>query len=117
MTVMTNFKGIIPAIAVPFRKDHSIDEAELARFATWLAKRKGIVGLMTNGHTGEVNSLSFSPDGKTLVSISDNSALDLWDAQTWTLRHSLPGMVDGYGQPCDEVVAFSADSSTIAQAQ
>ena len=27
MTVMTNFKGIIPAIAVPFRKDHSIDEA------------------------------------------------------------------------------------------
>src|SRR5437667_10026012 len=58
MTVMTNFKGIIPAIAVPFRKDHSIDEAELARFATWLARRKGIVGLMTNGHTGEVFSLT-----------------------------------------------------------
>lgn len=58
MTVMTNFKGIIPAIAVPFRKDHSIDEAELARFANWLARRKGIVGLMTNGHTGEVFSLT-----------------------------------------------------------
>ena len=58
MTVMTNFKGIIPAIAVPFRRDHSIDEAELARFATWLARRKGIVGLMTNGHTGEVFSLT-----------------------------------------------------------
>jgi 4-hydroxy-tetrahydrodipicolinate synthase len=58
MTVMTNFKGIIPAIAVPFRKDHSIDEAELARFATWLARRKGIVALMTNGHTGEVFSLT-----------------------------------------------------------
>src|SRR6185369_17951009 len=58
MTVMSNFKGIIPAIAVPFRKDHSIDEAELARFATWLARRKGVVGLMTNGHTGEVFSLT-----------------------------------------------------------
>jgi 4-hydroxy-tetrahydrodipicolinate synthase len=58
MTVMTNFKGIIPAIAVPFRKDHSIDEVELARFATWLARRKGIVGLMTNGNTGEVFSLT-----------------------------------------------------------
>jgi 4-hydroxy-tetrahydrodipicolinate synthase len=58
MTVMTNFKGIIPAIAVPFRRDHSIDETELARFATWLARRKGIVGLMTNGHTGEVFSLT-----------------------------------------------------------
>jgi 4-hydroxy-tetrahydrodipicolinate synthase len=58
MSVMTNFKGIIPAIAVPFRADHSIDEVELARFATWLAKRKGIVALMTNGHTGEVFSLT-----------------------------------------------------------
>ena len=58
MTVMTNFHGIIPAIAVPFRTDHSIDEAELRRFATWLARRKGIVGLMTNGHTGEVFSLT-----------------------------------------------------------
>ena len=58
MSVMTNFHGIIPAIAVPFRADHSIDEAELTRFAQWLGKRKGIVGLMTNGHTGEVFSLT-----------------------------------------------------------
>lgn len=49
-----NFHGIIPAIAVPFRKDFSIDEAELRRFAQWLAKRPGVTALMTNGHTGEV---------------------------------------------------------------
>jgi len=58
MTVMTNFHGIIPAIAVPFRADYSIDEPELRRFAGWLARRKGVVGLMTNGHTGEVFSLT-----------------------------------------------------------
>jgi 4-hydroxy-tetrahydrodipicolinate synthase len=58
MPIMTNFRGIIPAIAVPFRVDYSIDEPELRRFAVWLAQRKGVVGLMTNGHTGEVFSLT-----------------------------------------------------------
>jgi len=53
-----NFHGIIPAIAVPFRKDLSIDEIELKRFSQWLAKRPGVTALMTNGHTGEVFSLT-----------------------------------------------------------
>jgi 4-hydroxy-tetrahydrodipicolinate synthase len=53
-----DFRGIIPAIAVPFHSDHRIDEAELARFARWLAGQDGIVALMTNGHTGEVFSLT-----------------------------------------------------------
>jgi 4-hydroxy-tetrahydrodipicolinate synthase len=59
MKVMTNFHGLIPAMAVPFRPDHSIDEAELTKFARWLAAQPGIVGMMTNGHTGEV--FSFTP--------------------------------------------------------
>ena len=58
MPVMTNFHGLIPAMAVPFRADHSIDEAELAKFARWLAAQPGVVGMMTNGHTGEVFSLT-----------------------------------------------------------
>ena len=53
-----NYHGIIPAIAVPFNSDDSIDEAELRRFAQWLAKQEGITALMTNGHTGEVFSLT-----------------------------------------------------------
>ncbi len=53
-----NFHGIIPAIAVPFNQDFSIDEPELRRFARWLAQQKGITALMTNGHTGEVFSLT-----------------------------------------------------------
>jgi len=58
MTTSINFKGVIPAIAAPFRKDYSIDEAELRRFALWLAQRRGVVALMTNGHTGEVFALT-----------------------------------------------------------
>ena len=53
-----DFNGIIPAIAVPFARDLSIDEPELRRFAQWLAGEPGIKALMTNGHTGEVFSLT-----------------------------------------------------------
>ena len=58
MPTMTNFHGLIPAMAVPFRADYSIDEQELASFARWVAAQPGVVGMMTNGHTGEVFSLT-----------------------------------------------------------
>lgn len=58
MPTMTNFHGLIPAMAVPFRPDFSIDEQELASFARWLAAQPGVVGMMSNGHTGEVFSLT-----------------------------------------------------------
>ena len=58
MTTALDFKGLIPAIAVPFRDDFSIDEAGLGRFARWLSRQRGIKALMTNGHTGEVFSLT-----------------------------------------------------------
>ncbi len=53
-----DYKGILPAMQVPFRSDYSIDEPELRRFAGWLAGTTGITGLVTNGHTGEVFALS-----------------------------------------------------------
>ena len=53
-----NFNGIIPAIAVPFNSDYSIDDGDLRRFSQWLASQPGVVALMTNGHTGEVFSLT-----------------------------------------------------------
>jgi 4-hydroxy-tetrahydrodipicolinate synthase len=53
-----DLKGLIPAIAVPFNEDFSIDAGGLGRFARWLAGQPGIKALMTNGHTGEVFSLT-----------------------------------------------------------
>jgi len=53
-----DLKGLIPAIAVPFNEDFSIDRPGLTRFARWLAGQRGIKALMTNGHTGEVFSLT-----------------------------------------------------------
>lgn len=55
-----NYRGIIPAVACPFTSDYRIDEPALRRLADWLAGQAGIVALMTNGHTGEVFSLTAS---------------------------------------------------------
>ena len=52
-----SYKGILPAMQVPFKPDFSIDEPELRRFTAWLAGHEGITGLVTNGHTGEVFAL------------------------------------------------------------
>jgi 4-hydroxy-tetrahydrodipicolinate synthase len=53
-----DYKGILPAMQVPFRDDQSIDEPDLRRFTEWLLSHDGITGLVTNGHTGEVFALS-----------------------------------------------------------
>jgi len=53
-----NYRGIIPAIALPFTADFKIDEHGLRRLASWLAGQDGVVAVMTNGHTGEVFSLT-----------------------------------------------------------
>jgi 4-hydroxy-tetrahydrodipicolinate synthase len=58
VTIAGDLKGLIPATAVPFHDDFSIDEEGLARFARWLSRQRGIKALMTNGHTGEVFSLT-----------------------------------------------------------
>ena len=57
MPTIANYRGIIPALACPFTRDHRIDEPALRRLSSWLASQPGIVALMTNGHTGEVFSL------------------------------------------------------------
>lgn len=43
---------------------------------------EGTVQRTLSGHQGKVNSLDFSPNGKTLVSGSDDQTIRLWDAAT-----------------------------------
>ena len=58
MALIEAFRGILPAMQLPLKPDLSIDEADLRRLTSWLAGHKGIGGLVTNGHTGEVFALS-----------------------------------------------------------
>ena len=54
------YQGILPAMQCPMKTNGKIDENELIRFTKWLASDKGVEGLVTNGHTGEIFSLTRS---------------------------------------------------------
>ena len=61
------------------------------------------------GHTNWVNSVAFSPDGKTLASGSSDATVKLWDIATGTLKTTL----EGHTAPVNSV-AFSPDGKTLA---
>ena len=43
-----------------------------------------------SAHSGDVNSVAFSPDGKTIVSGSDDKTIKVWDAGVSALTPSNP---------------------------
>lgn len=67
------FRGILPAMQVPFHAGGRIDEVELRRFSGWLAGHSGIGGLVTNGHTGEVFALSARERAAVTRIVSDSA--------------------------------------------
>ncbi len=60
------------------------------------------------GHGGEVNTVIVSPDGRTIISGSDDKTLRIWDLNSQKLLRTLKGHTDWV-----YAVVISADSQTI----
>jgi WD40 repeat protein len=60
------------------------------------------------GHTGSLEAVAFSPDGKTLATSSSDSTVRLWDVSTGKLRHTL----EGHSGEIDSI-AFSPDGRVL----
>lgn len=60
MAKVKNFKTIFPAVSVPLNDDYTINETEFRAYLKWIKSfyRKGIEGLVCNGHTGEITGLT-----------------------------------------------------------
>src|SRR5262249_23876917 len=70
---------------------------------------KGVAGIL-HGDTGPVNSVAFSPDGRTLASGSADGSARLWDLAT---HQQLGPPLDADTLPIS-TVAFSPDGRTLA---
>lgn len=63
------------------------------------------------GHTGPVQCLAFSRDGKMLATGSDDQTMRIWDVQRWQLGATLRGYSNAVNS-----LAFSADGGLLAWA-
>jgi len=88
------------------------DNCTQGEILLWDVAKRARIGQPLTGHSDWVNSLAFSPDGKTLASGSDDTTLILWDVASGK----------PIGQPLKEhtgavtSVAFSPDGKTLASA-
>ena len=102
---------------IPFTMDESKISAHYARNASSLVqvetrgtKPQTSLLRVIGGHSGAVNSASFSPDGKRIASGSDDETVMIWDAETGEI---VSGPFRGHEEGVKSI-SFSPDGTRVA---
>ena len=90
MAKVKNWKTIFPAISIPLNDDYSINEAELRPYVRWLASFDEIGGLVCNGHTGEITSLTRAERARVVEIVAEEVGDRLTIISGWAfIRRSI----------------------------
>jgi WD40 repeat protein len=84
------------------------DAGTRAGLLAQLDRRRDASVLLT-GHTGELRAIAYSPDGRTLASVSADNTIRLWDPSRRTPAQVLSGHPGGVSS-----AVFSPDGRTLA---
>jgi WD40 repeat protein len=109
---------IIPEYLIPvLKKKEQLNAIALPAEPSKLSQKSQLEPLI--GHSDWIRSLAFSPDGKTILSSSNDKTVRLWDIETGQLLHLLTGHRDrvkcvGISPDAQMLLSCSADSEVKA---
>ena len=98
-------------ILATINKNYTNDDPDQKSIISLWDVQTGVLILQLKGHSGKVKDISFSPDGHTLASVSDDNKLKLWDTLSGEEKRTIdvPGASAVSFHPTNGQIAVAAE--------